>query len=127
MSIQTDLERLYDSLKGCQMAAFGDLSSGLILRSHSAKPWPRERLDQLCESAVRCFEICAQPHTSNPGDTAEGCQTAVLFTAERAFVFARREAEPSDVTCAVFNRTTAIGTAVARVKGTALCIGSDSG
>jgi hypothetical protein len=66
MPLGERLDRCRSEVAGCELVAYGDLGSGLILRSSSHQPCPRERLDALCDAAAvqlrgaRCQQLAGQ-------------------------------------------------------------------
>ena len=105
MTIQAHLDSLRKRVSGCDLTAFGDLSSRLILRSSSAEPCQRERLDQLCQHAVDSFAKAGLIPASNRIDHAVCGRSAVMFAAGKSFIFVRPDAGSDEFTCAVSHAT----------------------
>ncbi|SEL90419.1 hypothetical protein SAMN05443999_109119 [Roseovarius azorensis] len=126
MKIQDHLDQLRKSSFGCNLAAFGDISSGLILRSSSDRPCPRELLDSLCEDAIRCFAL-ADRHSRPEGTESDVYGASVIsFTARRSHVFARNDTETDDVVCAIIEQAQAIDPVLRAARETAEKISEDS-
>ncbi len=126
MTIQAQMDQLRESSIGCALSAFGDISSGLILRSSSEVPCPRELLDSLCEDAIRCFAL-VHPHSQPESTDSNVYGTVVMsFTAQRAQVFVRHDAETNDVICAVIEQACAIEPVLRAARKTAEKISEDS-
>ena len=125
MSIQAHLDGLRSQISDCELTAFGDLSSRLILRSSSAKPCQREKLDQLCRHAVESFAKAELvPVTELTDNAVCGC-AAVMFSAGKAFVFARPDVTSDEFTCAVTQATSDSALALEATRKSASLIGED--
>ena len=99
MKIQDQLQQFLDATPAASLAAFGDLSSNLILNWSSRTACPRETLDLLGEKASACFALF-QPETLPPGvDTAVFAASVVHFTERSSHVFARWPSDAEDVVC----------------------------
>ncbi|MGJ8622129.1 MAG: hypothetical protein ACSHW1_05075 [Yoonia sp.] len=89
-----ELDQLRDAYEGCQLIAFGDLSTQMILITDSQSNLTREALDQLCAQASlvlgsgKKVALGTQPS-----------QKALLSDATSLRVFLRASAEPHDVLC----------------------------
>lgn len=119
MNIQDQLDSLRADTPGCVLAAFGDISSGLILCASAEKQHPREVLDTLCYSAIDCFDLVDEVATPEPCDAKVFGDTAVAFTAHETQLFARTSGNPEDAICAIVNATHPLGTAMERVQDAA--------
>jgi len=126
MTIQTQLDQLRRKTAGCQLTAFGDLSSKLILRSSSAAPCPREVLDSLCTKAVTCFSVTDGDVEADLGGNGHYGQAAVMFTPAQSFIFARPDRAADDVTCAVIESAQDVEQALDAVRGMVTKIGEDT-
>lgn len=103
MTIAARLEELRRDHPGCRLAAFADLSAGMILASSADPVPPQERLDRLCtaatellagESAARMAEVC------NAGKGGWPTHAIAIDGAE-INLFLRSEHEPSDALCCI--------------------------
>jgi len=101
MSIQDQLDKLLNSQRDCTLTAFSDLSSGLVLRSSSDAPCPREKLDDLCMTAVSCFGLVDASDLPDEIDADVFGTSIVHFSARRTQVFVRPTPSSDDVICAV--------------------------
>lgn len=100
MKIQDQMQRMLDKTPDCNLVAFGDLSSGLVLNWCAKTPTPRETLDLLGETSAACFALL--------GPQATFAATVIHFTERESHVFARHAANPDDVICAVLAPGTAL-------------------
>lgn len=126
MTIQAHLDNLRERVGGCELTAFGDLSSRLILRSSSAEHWQRERLDQLCQRAVDSFAKADLIPASEMIDRTVCGRSAVLFTAGKSFIFVRPDVSSDEFTCAVSHATQDQVSALEATQDTARLIGDDT-
>ena len=55
MTIHSRLDDLRTRYSGCTVAAFADLSTGMVLASSTMRPTGQETLDALCRVALRLF------------------------------------------------------------------------
>ncbi|NCQ23299.1 MAG: hypothetical protein GW798_02520 [Roseovarius sp.] len=119
MTIKAQLDQLRETSFGCVLTAFGDLSSGLILRSSSETPVPREVLDALCDDATRSLAVASR-HTRPDATAASVYGTSVVsFTAQRSHVFVRHDPEAGDLICAVIEKAQAIAPVLQSARETA--------
>ncbi|WP_300061313.1 hypothetical protein [uncultured Roseobacter sp.] len=58
MAVQDRLDDLRTRFKGCDIAAFGDLSTGLVFATSTSKKVEQEHLDALCQQAKE--HLCGQ-------------------------------------------------------------------
>ena len=126
MTVQHRLDQLRESAPGCTLAAFGDISSGLILRSSSDRPRPRELLDSLCEDAIRCFALADQHPRPEGADPNVYGASVISFTARRSHLFVRHDTETGDVICTVIEQAQPIDPVLRAARETAEKISEDS-
>ena len=91
-----ELDRLRESNQGCEMVAFADLSTHMVLVTDSATVQPREVLDALCNEAAAMLGRKGKI----PLGTASGA-VAVWSTQTSVRFFLRAPDEPDDVLCCV--------------------------
>lgn len=114
MSVVTrQLDGLRDRLPGCVLAAYGDVSAQLVLRSSADAPWPQEKLDDLCKSGARQFALADRlaPHR----DTDQP-RTAVVATRKDVRVYVGGGQASSDLLCCVCSAGTATDPVVEAVQ-----------
>lgn len=126
MSIQEHLDALRKASFGCALTAYGDLSSGLILRSSSEGPCPREVLDALCDDAVRSLAVTRRQSWPEGMDTADYGTSVISFTAQRSHVFVRHDPKTDDLICATIEKAQAIAPVLSAARATAKRIAEDS-
>ena len=91
-----ELDQLRDTIPGCQMVAFADMSTHMILVTDSGTSHPREVLDALCDEAAALLGTKGAPAL---GD--QPSEAAVWATQASLRVFLRAPDEPNDVLCCV--------------------------
>ncbi len=97
MGVQDQLDLALRQTADCDLIAFGDLSSGLILKWSAAQPCAREVLDRLGETALATLAMIGPGTALDPGDSAS--EVVLGFGETRLAVFARDGREPDDVIC----------------------------
>lgn len=73
MSLTAQLDTIRSAMPGCVLAAYGDSNAKLVLRSSADRPWPQERLDDLCKTASRTLDLFDRlsPKRRQPGHLRE--------------------------------------------------------
>lgn len=93
MSLSDRLDELRQSVPGCTLVSFGELSSGLALRTSASKPYKHEYLEEILHQADFNFAlsdfVCA------------GNDLVVVATPDEVRIFVRSIAQDSDVICCV--------------------------
>lgn len=126
MTIQEHLDQLRETAYGSVLTAFGDLSSGLILRSSSEAPCPREVLDALCDDAIRSLGVASRQSWPEGMETGDYGTSVISFTARRTHLFVRHDPRTDDVICAAIAKAQAIAPALLAARETAQKIAEDS-
>src|SRR6056297_882434 len=111
MSLSEHLDAMRGGIAGCSLVSFGDLQAALALRTSSAAPCPRERLDEIFAQAVAGFAAADRLAAE-----AEPVGDLFVLTPSDVRVFVRSLRNPADVVCAVGETTDVIGTMTARAK-----------
>ncbi|MEM7075807.1 MAG: hypothetical protein AAGA28_10675 [Pseudomonadota bacterium] len=97
MSIGEILNRYRETLPECELAAFGDLKSRLILQSSHTADIRRELLDSLCIEADRAFRVLGC--LNGTGDDPEQPLVSLALTRHSVSVFAIGHRECSEFVC----------------------------
>ncbi|MEO3416663.1 hypothetical protein AAFO92_18590 [Roseovarius sp. CAU 1744] len=103
MTIKKELDAARSSVAGCTVAAYGDASTRLMLRSSHHDNIRRENLDELCNEAARCFGLLdATADLCNMlGDPGGPPNEAVVLTNRNSTVFVRSDKLSSEFLCLV--------------------------
>lgn len=125
MSVQAHLDQLRKTSFGCGLTAYGDLSSGLILRSSSETPCPREVLDALCDDAIRSLAVTKRQAWPDGMETTDYGTSVISFTAQRSHVFVRHDPKADDLICATIEKGQAIAPVLGAARATAEKIAED--
>ncbi|MCP5087729.1 MAG: hypothetical protein GY952_13125 [Rhodobacteraceae bacterium] len=94
MTLAERLDELRLKQPGCQLVAFGDLGTRLILRTSSQTPFPQENLDQLCMLAAQTFSLCDKVQ----GEGGVG-NDAIIHTPNETTVIVRSQTSGDDFLC----------------------------
>lgn len=97
MSLQALLDKCRNEVTGCDIVAFGDYHSSLILRSSQERHIRREALDTLCAEAARTFgQLDA---VANSIERKEALQTFGAFNGKSTSAFARNGTGAGEFLC----------------------------
>lgn len=102
MKIEAHLDRLRKSQPGCHLAAYGDLSAKLILRSSADRACPREDLDRLGDKAAMAASVLDQVALPDEYEPAHCGAAFAVFTLRDTQLCARAGQDGNDLICAVF-------------------------
>ncbi|MEM6578012.1 MAG: hypothetical protein AAF678_05930 [Pseudomonadota bacterium] len=97
MSVQNILDTCRHSTDGCDIVAFGDYRSLLILRSSHQAHLRREALDALTAEAATLFEQLDA--IANADRATTPLLTGASFNGKKALAFARSEISASEFIC----------------------------
>jgi len=111
MSLSEHLDAMRGGIAGCSLVSFGDLQTALALRTSSAAPCPRERLDEIFAQAVAGFEA-ADRLTGEAGAVGD----LFVLTPGDVRVFVRSVRNAADVVCAVSDSPDEIDAMIARAR-----------
>lgn len=126
MQVERSLESLRKELQNCDITAFGDLSSGLILRSNTAVPCRREVLDALCEKAGDGFSLLEGIELPQDADTSLFGSCVVELSRDNVHIFSRSAQTEADFVCARLAKTAVDTNAVEQCCATAQRIQEDT-
>ncbi len=103
MAIKQALDAARATVPGCSVAAFGDASTRLILRSSHHDTIRRETLDELCDEAAKCFgllDATGDLRLALGGSEAPRTEATTLRNRNKA-VFVRPDDRSSEFLCLV--------------------------
>ncbi len=103
-----ELDAFRTANPGCEMLAFADLSTHMILVTDSGTKHPREVLDALCNEAATLLGGKGTPVLGEVPSNA-----AVWATQASLRIFLRAPEEPNDVLCCVCAPNVNVGKLVA--------------
>lgn len=101
MENATWLDRLRREFPACRLAAFADLSTGMVLSTSTDMPVAQERLDRLCATAVELLdgESAARVSRATGKQNAGWLSHAMTIDGGEIGVFVRSGKEPRDALC----------------------------
>jgi hypothetical protein len=90
VTILDQLDRLCAQFPACNVVAYTDLTTGMVLGSGSRQRPPQEQLDHLCQTAADLLDICV----------GQGLvQTAIMVDGDTVGVFLRSAGQPTEALC----------------------------
>ena len=94
MNIADEIQNLVENADGCNLVAFADISSKMVLLSKSEIPMAQEKLDGLCLEAAVAFDgaLAKLNETASP-------TTAIVANGTGTNVFLRATPGSNDVLC----------------------------
>ncbi|MCR9140543.1 MAG: hypothetical protein NXI27_31640 [Alphaproteobacteria bacterium] len=93
MTLSDRLDELRHAVPGCKLASFGDLSTGLALRTSASSLYKQDYLEEVLRQASRSFSLSDLMTDDN--------ELAVVATPDEVRIFVRSKAANSDVICCV--------------------------
>jgi hypothetical protein len=103
MSVAERLNGARDEFSGCEVLAFADLSTGLVLCSSSVRKRPQEWFDQMCQAAIDLLdgEFARQASGLLTAEGAVEVRQAIQVVDGELRLFLRSESAPSEALCCV--------------------------
>ncbi len=97
MNIAEKLDALRNTLPACDLVAFGDLGTRLVLRTSATRPCPQEQLDRIAALAARSFALSDAVHAELGLPAPE--QDILVLTAQDTRLLARSRRNAADFLC----------------------------
>lgn len=98
MTLSDSLDQMRCAIPGCTLVTFGDMRSGLALRSSASHVVPQDFLEDLVRQAAAHFEaldlVALGPDAEDDAD-----RSVIIATPGDIRVFVRSGRDPSDVMC----------------------------
>lgn len=104
MDFSARLDALREELPGCRLVAFGDVSTGLALRTSASRRYRQEYLDEVLQQAKQNFGLSDTVTDKN--------NLVVIATPDEFRIFVRMGAQNPDVICCVCEFNTEVGRVV---------------
>ncbi len=95
MNIAERLETIRQTTPGCELIAFGDLGTRLVLRSSAVSQPPQEYLDQLCAQADHGFDL-QDALASQVSPHPETVPEVMVITAQEIRIYIRSKTADQD-------------------------------
>ena len=102
MDVTQSLDSLRQEVEGCDLVAFADLSSGMVLCHSAATPPPQEELDALCGAATELLtgDVAKGAGAAAGASDEDHATKALVATGEEVRLYIRAEAEkPEALIC----------------------------
>lgn len=100
MSIAERLEEMRCGIPGCSLVSFGDLSTGLALRTSAQRQHKQDYLEGILQQAAQNFAVsdllCAED-----GRGEKSGHRVIIATPHEVRIFVRSQESISDVVCCV--------------------------
>ena len=124
MDVTEALTTLRSDVPGCSIAAYADLSSGIVLSSSAAVPPAREDLDALAAAATETLDgAVAEGASQSIGE--EPPESAIAMSTRDLRVFLRAPGNPSEALICVCAAGSDVAQIVERGRSTLDRIASD--
>ncbi len=101
MVIRDELERLCARFPACNVVAFTDLTTGMVLCYNAGSKLPQEQLDDLCQTAAALLDgqMAATFGAQLAGPAGPAVQTVLLVDGKNVELFLRAGAQPAEALC----------------------------
>ena len=101
MSIRDQLDQFRSQLPACNVVAYADLSTGMILCSSTRAKVPQEQLDLLCQTATDLLtgDMALQVAAAVTNGPDQIMQTALVFDGPNVEMFLRLSSHPTEALC----------------------------
>ncbi|MBM1218764.1 hypothetical protein JQU17_01030 [Ponticoccus sp. SC2-23] len=98
MSLSERLDRMRSDIPGCSLASFGDLRTGMALRSSASRPFKQDFLEEILKHAACHFE--ASDLVCEDVECDDGSRDRLIVATPRDLrIFVRSPDNPIDVVC----------------------------
>lgn len=104
MDFSARLDALREELPGCTLVTFGDVSTGLALRTSASRRYRQEYLEEVLQQARQNFGLSDMVTDKN--------DLVVIATPDELRIFVRMGADNPDVVCCVCEFTSEVGQVV---------------
>ena len=109
MRLSEKLDELREKFPACQVLAFADNSTGMVLCSSSAEKLRQERLDALCDRAIEALGGDAATCVRAAVKQLEGgIFKAITIEPAEVGIFLKSKTNPDDVLCCVCSPAVAL-------------------
>ncbi|MFK7940965.1 MAG: hypothetical protein AB8B82_16415 [Roseovarius sp.] len=97
MTLSDRLDDLRHQVPGCSLVSFGDMSTGLALRTSAARSYKQDYLEDVLRQAVENFQLSDLMTDL----MSEGNDLVVVATPDEVRVFVRSRAGNADIVCCI--------------------------
>ena len=107
MTVSECLDEMRSGVTGCSLVSFGDLETGLVLRTCAKRQYKQDYLEEIIQQAALNFEMSDALFADN-GQAEEKGHSVIVATPNDVRIFVRSKKNRSDVVCCVCDRTEAL-------------------
>lgn len=100
MNLSDRLDEMRTEVPGCALVSFGDISTGLALRTSASSKYKQDYLEEIFQQATRNFALSDV--------MSEGNDRVIVATPDELRIFVRTDTGNSDVVCCVCDGSTDI-------------------
>lgn len=105
MNVSEHLDAIREAIPGCRLVSFGDLETGLALRTSATRAQRQDYLEDMLQQAAAAF-AASDSLTGGTQDGAPSGHSAIVATPGEIRIFVRSADTPSDVVCCVCDDAT---------------------
>lgn len=98
MTLSDRLDRMRQDIAGCTLASFGDLRTGLALRSSASRPFKQDFLEVLLREAA-CHFDASDTICEGAAGVGGARHHLIVATPQDVRIFVRSPVNASDVVC----------------------------
>ncbi len=109
MTLSDRLDDLRQAVPSCRLVSFGDLATGLALRTSASRAYKQDYLEEVLRQAAAKFSLADGLHSGN--------DMVVVATPDELRVFVRSTSGNSDILCCVCEDATDIPQAATTARG----------
>jgi hypothetical protein len=107
MTISECLDEMRYGVPGCSLVSFGDLKTGLVLRTSANRQHKQDYLEEIIQQAALNFGV-SDTLSADDGQAEETDHSVIVATPGDVRIFVRSQESKSDVVCCVCDRAEAV-------------------
>jgi len=108
MSISERLDTMRGNIPGCSLVSFGDLTTGLALRTSAGYAHKQDYLEDILQQAALNFAV-SDALSAEGGSAGPQGHSVIVATPDEVRIFIRSEKCVSDVICCVCDSAQSVG------------------
>jgi hypothetical protein len=103
MTISECLDEMRCGIPGCSLVSFGDLKTGLVLRTSAKRQHKQDYLEEILQQAALNFGA-SDALSADDGQAEQQGHSVIVATPDEVRIFVRSKESKSDVVCCVCDR-----------------------
>ncbi|WP_294610740.1 hypothetical protein [Roseovarius sp.] len=107
MTISECLDEMRRGVPGCSLVSFGDLKTGLVLRTSATRQHKQDYLEEIIQQGALNFGV-SDALTAGDGRPEETENSVIVATPDDVRIYVRSKESRSDVVCCVCDRAEAV-------------------